>query len=497
MTNLRNALLVQLFSLAGVLSLCAAEKPNFLFIFADDQCWNTVHALGNMEVKTPNLDRLSQSGTSFLNAYNMGGWNGAVCIASRTMLNTGRTVWRAHQIEPELGNLSGRGELWAQLLAKAGYETFFSGKWHIKIAPEQVFDHVAHERPGMPEDRYGVEAEKLDWKLPEGFANSIEGYSRPRKGITDPWSPWERSFGGYWEGGKHWSEVLGDDAEAFLNAVSTSEKPFFMYLAFNAPHDPRQSPKRFVDMYPLETIEIPQNYMPMNPYKDEIGCDPGLRDEALAPFPRTEYAVKTHRQEYYAIISHLDEQIGRILAALEKSGKKDNTYIIFTADHGLAVGQHGFIGKQNMFEHSVKPPLIIVGPSIPEDERRDALVYLQDIMPTTLDLAGLDIPPYVEFTSLIPAIANPDNKDEGKRVYGCYLKDMQRMIREGDLKLIVYPHAHKVLLFDVKNDPLEMKDLTGDPRYWDTVKRLVCELQKLEKQMGGELELSEYFPELI
>ena len=196
------------------------------------------------------------------------------------------------------------------------------------------------------------------------FIHSLPEYNRPVENEMDVWSPYERSFGGFWEGGKHWSEVLADDATDFLENTGKSEKPFFMYLAFNAPHDPRQSPKRFVDMYPREEIEVPASYMPMYPYKDLIGCGPTLRDEALAPFPRSEFAVKTHRQEYYAIISHMDEQVGRILKALEKTGKQDNTYIIFSADHGLACGNHGLIGKQNMYDHSMKPPLIVVGPDV-------------------------------------------------------------------------------------------------------------------------------------
>ncbi|HAV61561.1 MAG TPA: choline-sulfatase, partial [Verrucomicrobiales bacterium] len=109
------------------------------------------------------------------------------------------------------------------------------------------------------------------------------------------------------------------------------------------------------------------------------------------------HAVKVHRQEYYAIITHMDAQIGRILDALEATGKADNTHIFFTADHGLAVGHHGLLGKQNMYEHSLRPPLIVAGPGIPRGRRIEARVYLQDIMPTTLELAGAPVPDHVEF----------------------------------------------------------------------------------------------------
>lgn len=456
----------------------ASQKPNILFIFADDQSYETIAAMGNEEVKTPNLDRLVTSGTSFVNAYNMGGWNGAICVASRTMMNTGRMVWRAHALEKDLAGVARRGESWAQLLEAQGYETYMTGKWHLKIDPAEFYNHVVHERPGMPED-------------------TEEGYNRPIKGQIDRWSPFDQSFGGFWEGGKHWSEVLADDAESFLASAASQDAPFFMYLAFNAPHDPRQSPKRFVDMYPQETIKVPLSFMPEYPFKDDIGCSVKLRDERLAPFPRTEYAVRVNRQEYYAIITHMDEQIGRILKALEATGKMDNTYIFFSADHGLACGNHGLIGKQNMYEHSLKPPLVVVGPNIPENEKRDAMVYLQDIMATSLDLAGVQKPKYVEFNSLLPMIRDPQKKSSYDTIYGCYLPDAQRMVRRDNLKLIVYPQAKTVRLYDLAADPLELRDLTGDPSNWGTIRDLFAELLQLQKQMDDELDLAAIFPELI
>jgi len=143
-----------------------------------------------------------------------------------------------------------------------------------------------------------------------------------------------------------------------------------MYLAFNATHDPRQSPKEYIDRYPLDRIKLPENFLPQYPHAAKV-CGLGLRDEKLMPYPRTEFAVKVHRQEYFAIVTHMDDQIGRILEALEKSGKADNTYIIFTADHGLAVGHHGFCGKQNMYDHSMRVPFFIVGPDIEAGSKID------------------------------------------------------------------------------------------------------------------------------
>lgn len=264
-----------------------------------------------------------------------------------------------------------------------------------------------------------------------------------------------------------------------------------MYVAFNAPHDPRQSPKEYVDMYPLENISLPENFLPEYPHKDEIGCTAGLRDEKLAPFPRTEYSVKVHRQEYYAIISHMDAQIGRILDHLEETGQADNTYIFFSADHGLAVGQHGLIGKQNMYDHSLRPPMIIVGPDIPKGKKKEMAVYLQDIMPTTIEYAGGVVPGYVEFNSLKSFIDGRKSESYYPEVYGAYM-DLQRMIRVDDYKLIVYPYAGVRRLFNLADDPDEKEDLAALPENSDRIHSMFNRLTQLQFEMGDTLDLSTF-----
>ncbi len=452
------------------------SKPNILFIFADDQAYNTIHAHGNDEIITPNLDKLTKEGVTFTHAYNMGAWHGAVCVASRTMLNTGRFVWRAHKNEKKLKELAQKRQLWSQMMEDAGYETYFSGKWHVKVSPDSIFNHVSHIRPGMP--------------------NQTEaGYNRPIEGQEDVWSPYDTSFDGFWKGGKHWSEVLADDAEVFLDSAAKSDKPFFMYLAFNAPHDPRQSPKEFVDKYPVENIAIPESYQPEYPYNGKIGYGRSLRDERLAPFPRTEYAVKVNRQEYYAIITHMDEQIKRILAALEKTGKRDNTYIFFTSDHGLACGSHGLMGKQSMYDHSVRPPMIVIGPDIPKNQQSDADVYLQDVMASALELAGVEKPDFVEFNSLVALAKGKADKGNYDAIYGCYT-DAQRMIRKDGYKLIVYPKAETTLLFDMVNDPLELANLSGEEKHSELKQKLFNDLIELQVGMEDTTDIISIFPKL-
>jgi len=470
------------------ISSCSQEKlkkkPNIIFLFADDQCFNTVNTLGNKEIITPNLDRIADSGVTFTHAYNMGGWNGAVCLASRAMLNTGRFVWRAYAYESHQEDLVNRGEMWGQLMQKAGYETYMTGKWHVKTDADKLFKHVVHVRPGMPNDAW--QDRKQEDMMPIG-------YNRPQNPQDTIWQPWDKKFGGYWEGGQHWSEVLGDDAINYINQARNQEKPFFMYLAFNAPHDPRQSPREFIEMYPLENISVPESFIPEYPFKDSIGCGPSLRDAALAPFPRTEYAVKVNRQEYYAIITHLDKQIGRILKALEESGEMDNTYIFYSADHGLAVGNHGLIGKQNMYDHSIRVPLFVIGPDVPKNKKLDVDVYLQDIMASSLDLADFQKPEYIEFNSLMPFVRGDQTESNYKAIYGCYQKDLQRMVRKDGFKLIVYPHGKTMRLYDLVNDPDEMNDLSHQPEYQEKKNHLFSELLNLQED---PLDLETVFQEM-
>jgi len=315
------------------------------------------------------------------------------------------------------------------------------------------------------------------------------GYNRPLNENDTLWNATNKDFGGFWQGGKHWSEVVKDDALGFIEQAKTSDKPFFMYLAFNAPHDPRQAPQKYLDMYPLENISVPKSFIPIYPFKDSIGNGPGLRDEALAPFPRTEYAVKVHTKEYYALITHLDEQIGGILDGLEATGKMDDTYVIFTADHGLAMGRHGLLGKQTQFDHSIRSPFMIVGPDIPPGKKVDADIYLQDAMATSLELAGIEKPDYVFFNSLMGLVDGSRTERNYDAIYNGYV-DYTRMIRKDGFKLLVYPKIEKVLLFDMENDPEEMNDLAEKPEYQEKVNELFRELLELQKQMNDPLDIS-------
>ena len=215
----------------------------------------------------------------------------------------------------------------------------------------------------------------------------------------------------------------------------------------------------------------------------------GLRDERLAPFPRTEYAVKVNRAEYYAIISHMDTQIGRIVDHLKKTGQDKNTCIVFTADHGLACGHHGFMGKQNMYDHSVRVPFIVTGKDVPAGERRDASIYLQDVVPTPFAWAGVTDTKDVEFKSILPLIEDK-NARSYDAIYGAYTMT-QRQVTDGDWKLIVYPQKNVTLLYNLRDDPQETRDLSNDPKHAGKVKALLATLRGLQKETGDPLTLED------
>ncbi|MEG3768284.1 sulfatase-like hydrolase/transferase [Alteromonas sp. 14N.309.X.WAT.G.H12] len=471
-------------------------KPNILFIFADDLSYKTAGFNGNDVVKTPNLDRIAAQGTVFEKAYNMGSWVPAVCHSSRTMLNTGKFLWRSKEVEQayNAGKVTRQiaSQLWARRMQQAGYNTYMTGKWHVDVPAALVFDSIGTERAGMP-------------------LQKNRRYLRSFDPQQDSWSPYDQTMGGYWQGGKHWSEVQADEAIDFLRHYQ-DDKPFFVYLAFNAPHDPRQAPKKYQDLYPISTLSLPENFIPRpnSELMEAMGIkrkaetpkviSPAfplgtlLRDEALAPYPRTEYSVKVNRQEYYAAISHMDKQIGRVVAQLKQRGELDNTLIIFTADHGLAIGEHGLMGKQNMYEHSLAAPLFLTGPGIPKGKIRKQLIYLQDAMATSLEVAEADLDG-IEFKSLLPLV-NDARKTSYSSIYGAYM-NFQRAIIKDNLKLILYPDNKKVALFDLQQDPNEIRNLAGQPEHWNKVRQLFNLLIAKQKDMGDTLDLVTSYPELL
>lgn len=450
-------------SSAALAAPAATARTNILFLIADDLTWNGIRAMGNPEVATPNLDRLMERGCTFTHCFHQGSWTGAVCVASRSMLNSGLTTFRAQKQFEKV-------PLWGQVMGDAGYSTQIVGKWHLSnAAMSRSFQKREHAFNG------GM------------FESGPAAYNRPAPGNT--WTPWDKTLGGQWQDSgkwqpgagivKHSAQIWAENAADAIHSHAGKPEPFFLYVAFTSPHNPRQAPKEFTDKYPPSKIAVPTNYLPRHSF-DQGDAD--VRDEKLAPFPRTKEAVQVHRAEYYAHITYLDHQLGNIFEALEKSGQLQNTLVVFTADHGLAVGQHGLIGKQNLYEHSTRIPLIFAGPGVPKGKRVDHLVYQHSVFPTTCGLAGVACPGHVEFPSLVDSIRG--NSGPLHESVFCWYRQFQRSVRTPEHRLIVYPEAGRTQLFDLRKDPWETQDRSGNKVL---VAELMRQLRAAQEALGDPL----------
>ena len=199
----------------------------------------------------------------------------------------------------------------------------------------------------------------------------------------------------------------------------------------------------------------------------------------LFRFPRTPEQTRHALAIYYAVISHMDAQIGCVLSALEQTGQLERTLVIFSSDHGLAIGSHGLRGKQNMYEHSIGVPLIFRGPGVPTGEMRTAGCYLRDLYPTVCELANVPCPPTVTAKSLAPAIKDPAAQPHDALF--AHFQDSQRMVRTERWKLIQYPLVQQEQLFDLETDPQERHNLIDEAKHADIRADLRSRLATWEK----------------
>jgi arylsulfatase A-like enzyme len=463
MNSSRLLYLTRLFLSLLIFNACVPEP-------LQDRQPNIVHALGNKEIITPNLDKLVAGGMSFTNAYIMGSHSGAVCQPSRIMLLAGKylnNLTRNGYIIPESDSTLG------QSLQKAGYNCFGIGKYHSEPQSYyRIFNDGNNIFFGGMHDQ---------WNVPLNSYESIAKYERNmRPVINDFFSKKDITFelGEYTYGGKHSTDVFAEAAIDFIENYD-SEQPFFLYTALMTPHDPRSTHQNYYDMYDTAAINVPPNFKPQHPF-DNGELD--VRDELLAPFPRTIPVVKEHIRDYYAMITHNDERLGNIIDALKNRGIYENTIIIYSGDNGLAVGQHGLFGKQNLYEHSTNIPLIICGKGIPVNQRSEAFVYLTDLYPTICEILRIPIPSSVDGSGFYHLFNNPDNPHH-EYITTTY-KSYQRAIRDNRFKLIKYhvKNEKKIQLFDLVSDPYETNDLSMEVEFGQ-------ELERLDQKLTEQLEM--------
>ncbi|RKX86912.1 MAG: choline-sulfatase [Spirochaetes bacterium] len=429
------------------------KQPNIILLFADDQRFDTIQSLGNRRVHTPNIDSLVKQGTAFTNAHIPGSTCGAVCMPSRAMLHTGRSLYHLQEEGQEIPE---DHTLMGEYLQEQGYDCYGIGKWHNGSSS------YGRSFSGGDEIFFGGMWDH--WNVPANHFDPSGEYSASVPYISDAFH--SRSVdlmqSDHISPGKHSTDLFTDAAVNWLSGLnrdSGDSKPFFLNVAFMAPHDPRSMPQKYQDMFNPEDIPIPENFMAEHPFDFGIR---NVRDEILAAYPRTESEVRKHIAEYYAMIAHLDDGIGKILNAVEDIGVRENTIVIFAGDNGLALGQHGLFGKQNAYEHSVRVPLIFSGPGIPKGVRRNQPCYLFDIFPTLVDLLEGKRPESVEGLSLKPVIDGDVDVKHRESLYFAY-EDKLRAVKKDGYKLIEYAgeESRNTQLFDLGIDPAEITDLSS------------------------------------
>jgi arylsulfatase A-like enzyme len=430
-----------------------------VLIVADDQRHDTIAALGNRHIHTPNLDALVHDGFTFTNGRCMGAQQGAVCVPTRAGIHTGRMLYN---VPDNMGDHATIG----QTLRGAGYTAGGHGKWHNQgPAFARSFDAGGNIFfGGMDTDQFNVPVSAFS---PDG--------RYPGKTTVTP--------------GKFSSELYADAAIDFIRRQAGGEKPFFCYLAFTSPHDPRTPPPEFRALYDPASMPLPANFLPRHPFDNGELVN---RDENLAPFPRTEADTRRQLCDYYGMISAQDAQVGRVRAALRETGQADNTIVIYTGDHGLAIGSHGLFGKQNVYEHSARIPMIVVGPTVPAGRTSDAIAYSFDLFPTLCGLTGIDTPGSVQGKSLAGILGGTaaSVRDSSFHAYINHANGRpartQHAVYDGRWKLIRYrvagPDQHQ--LYDLSSDPDELHDLSTDGTAAREIPRLAVLLARWQRDVG-------------
>lgn len=470
-------------SLGNTLANCSeqSKRPNILLIVVDDQSPFDLQIYDpKSRLETPNIDRLAKSGMTFDVAHHMGSWSGAVCTPSRHMIMSGRTVWhipgkkRAKPRNPNAKlpdlvppNLA--DNTLAAIFNRAGYDT-------MRTCKKGNSYQAANEKFTVVRD------------------------ATKRGGTDETGSAW------------HAKQVLD-----YLNEreATKDSDPFMIYYGFSHPHDTRDGKPELLEKYGATNHTDKSTLPPENPKQPALPPNhllehpfhhghPNLRDEVAVKGVwkrRDETTIRNELGREFACSENIDIQIGRVLEKLEAMGELDNTYVIYTADHGMAIGRHGLQGKQNLYEHTWRVPFIVKGPGIAADKRVDGNIYLLDILPTICDLAGIEAPNTIEGISFRNVL---EGKQETMRdvLFGVYCggtKPGMRCVKKGNWKLIKYDvmdgQVRETQLFNLEQNPLEylaehelddpaLANLAEDPKHADRRKELeallLSEMQRLD-----------------
>lgn len=436
------------------------KKPmNLVVIMSDQHSKRMLGCYGNDCIRTPNLDRLASDGVCFDNAY----CNSPICVPSRAVFATGDYASRNHYWD-NAHAYAGEVKSWGGRLNEEGYPVTTIGKLHYKNAsPETGFldQRIPLNIKNEVGDVYGAIRDKeiTRYQFRDALLQAGAGES--------DYITYDR-------------EVARRAAEYLMAEGTAAQKPFVLYVGFVTPHFPLIVPETYLEMYPDEaSVKRPIQFEPeewehhpvVDDYRRYCGTEQVSREQAF-------HAIRT----YYGLCSFMDEQVGVVLEALKASGLSDSTRILYSADHGDTMGDHGVYFKSTMYEGSVGVPLIMKGPDIPAGRRADTVVSLADIYPTVLECVGVDQDEndrMLPGKSLLPfAKGTTEDRAAFSEYYSQGIYTAMFMLRKGDYKYIHYV-GERPQLFHLREDPLEEHDLAGEMEYQPIVRRMYRELKQI------------------
>ena len=483
----------------------AADKPNIIFIMADDHTFQAIGAYGSRLAKldpTPNIDALAKNGMRFDRVF----CNNSICTPSRASIITGQYS-QTNGVLDLGGNIPPERQFLPIEMKKAGYQTAMVGKWHLKQEPG-AFDYYC-VLPGQGK------------------------YFNPQFRIRGD-KPWPKNT--IKKDGMHSSDAIADICLKWLKNGRKKDKPFFLMFHFKAPHDMFQNAKRY-DAY-LKDVEIPEPenlFTPPAGSKGSAGLGSGVGrthapwrlakklkiPENLDDKAYAKAGYQAYLKRYLRCVKGVDDNVGRLIAYLKEEKLLDNTVIMYTGDQGFMLGEHDYIDKRWMYEESMRMPFFVRYPrSVKAGTRSDLLINNTDFAPTMLELAGVDVPDYMQGRSFARTLAGKREKSWRKETYYRYWMHMAHRhanpahfgIRTKRYKLIFYygrdvveggrkgwgtrsewntPPAWE--LYDLKHDPKEMNNVYADPKYTSVVKDLKTKLERVREELN---ETDEQYPHI-
>lgn len=417
-------------------------RPNLLVIMSDEHAPQFSGAYGHSRVQTPHMDRLAREGVLFESAY----CNSPVCVPSRMSFMTGRHV---HEIGTwdNASPLSTEIPTWAHLVRAQGYDAVLAGKQHF-IGPDQLHGFRAQLARDLHAELY----------------HPIHDWAEGTPPAAVPWAHLSRAGPGTTV------EIEVDDAVEqaalkYLRDPARGRDPWILNVSFIAPHFPFVVPQRFWDLYPPEEVDMPVippgHLAGQHPVYQRLRANFGLTDVS-------ESQVRRARAGYYGLITYLDEKIGRLIDALEQTGLRDNTLVVYCSDHGEMAGEHGLWRKSNFYEHASRVPLIMNWPGhLPAGRRVPETVSLVDLVATMIEVTGASPVGTLDGDSLW-ALAQGEVagwKDEAfSELHANGIARPIGMLRRGRYKLNVSLDDPPEL-YDLVADPCEMHDLAADPAH--------------------------------